>query len=124
MHLLSFMSLKYLIFKTSLSELDELRALSSFCKFSQTSVCSGIIPNNCLDLLSFWQAMYQNVWNLNIGDMVIYEGKEVEHWREPFKEESECVQAMLHYQREKSPLLNAFDGRGRIALPERYSKYA
>ena len=62
--------------------------------------------------------------DLNIGDMVIYEGKEVEHWREPFKEESECVQAMLHYQRENNPLLNAFDGRGRIALPERYSKYA
>ena len=55
----------------TMPELDELRALSSFCKFSQTSVCSGISPNNCLDLLSFWQAE-QVTTGINIDNTFEY----------------------------------------------------
>jgi hypothetical protein len=59
--------------------------------------------------------------DLNIGDMVIYAGTEVQHWREPFDKDSECVQALLHYQRMTNPKANPFDGRGQIGLPERYT---
>ena len=34
--------------------------------------------------------------DLKPGDMLIYEGNKIEHWREPLKGEV-CVQAFLHY---------------------------
>jgi hypothetical protein len=34
--------------------------------------------------------------DLKPGDMLIYKGMELEHWREPFKGE-DCIQVFLHY---------------------------
>ena len=34
--------------------------------------------------------------DLNVGDMLVYSGCELEHWREPFKGDV-CVQTFLHY---------------------------
>ena len=34
--------------------------------------------------------------DLNVGDMLIYSGCDLEHWREPF-EGNVCVQTFLHY---------------------------
>ena len=40
--------------------------------------------------------------NLKIGDMLIYSGCELEHWREPF-EGNICSQVFLHYNHAKGP---------------------
>ena len=54
---------------------------------------------------------------LKPGDMLIYKGCELEHWREPFTEET-CVQVFLHYNRRNDKDNNKFDGREHIGLPE------
>ena len=55
--------------------------------------------------------------NLEQGDMLMYRGCELEHWREPFTEEM-CVQVFLHYNRKNDKDNNKFDGREHIGLPE------
>ena len=56
--------------------------------------------------------------NLKPGDMLIYLGCELEHWRDPF-EGDECVQVFLHYNNveTKGAQENMFDGRLHIGLP-------
>lgn len=56
--------------------------------------------------------------NLNPGDMLIYSGCEVEHWREPFEGEN-CAQVFLHYNKAGSEeaKLNKFDKRPYLGLP-------
>ena len=56
--------------------------------------------------------------NLKQGDMLIYSGCELEHWREPF-EGRECVQVFLHYnnQKTKNAKENMFDNRPHLGLP-------
>ena len=53
--------------------------------------------------------------NLNVGDMLMYKGCELEHWREPFDGEM-CVQVFLHYNK-KGKDSNEFDGRLHLGLP-------
>ena len=58
---------------------------------------------------------------LNIGDMLIYNGN-IPHWREPF-EEAECVQVFLHYDTVDNLRKNnkkAYDNRLHIGLPRMY----
>jgi len=57
--------------------------------------------------------------NLKPGDMLVYKGCDLEHWREKFKGE-ESVQVFLHYNNQKTPGAknNVFDGRKHIGLPE------
>jgi|TARA_R100000479_G_scaffold80494_1_gene39086 hypothetical protein len=50
--------------------------------------------------------------NLNEGDMLIYKGCDLEHWRKPFNGEV-CVQVFLHYSTNKK-LLN--DTRPKLGL--------
>ena len=40
--------------------------------------------------------------NLNVGDMLIYSGCELEHWREPFQG-NVCSQVFLHYNHANGP---------------------
>jgi len=56
--------------------------------------------------------------DLKPGDMLIYKGQELEHWREPFKG-SECAQVFLHYNdvKSKNAKENIFDRRKHIGLP-------
>jgi len=56
--------------------------------------------------------------DLKPGDMLVYSGCELEHWREKFKGQ-ECVQVFLHYNDKKTPkaLDNIFDKRMHIGLP-------
>tara|TARA_R100000995_G_scaffold18093_1_gene7363 strand:- start:1308 stop:1718 length:411 start_codon:yes stop_codon:yes gene_type:complete len=56
--------------------------------------------------------------DLEPGDMLIYSGCELEHWREEFKGK-DCGQVFLHYNRANSKLgkLNKFDRRPFIGLP-------
>ena len=56
--------------------------------------------------------------NLEQGDMLVYSGCELEHWREKFKGKM-CGQVFLHYNNEKTPgsLQNLFDKRPHLGLP-------
>jgi len=55
--------------------------------------------------------------DLNHGDMLMYKGCDLEHWREPFTGET-CVQVFLHYNKKNKTDNNEFDGREHIGLPE------
>jgi hypothetical protein len=56
--------------------------------------------------------------DLEVGDMLIYEGCKLEHWREPF-EGKNCGQVFLHYNNVNGPNsdINIFDGREKLGLP-------
>ena len=56
--------------------------------------------------------------DLEIGDMLIYEGCKLEHWREPFEGEN-CGQVFLHYNNVNGQFkdINIFDGREKLGLP-------
>jgi len=59
--------------------------------------------------------------NLKPGDMLIYKGNEVEHWREPFEGEN-CGQVFLHYNDIKTEGAdkNIFDSRIHLGLPSQF----
>lgn len=56
--------------------------------------------------------------NLKPGDMLMYRGCELEHWREEFKG-NDCGQVFLHYNDAsgENAEANKFDGRSMIGLP-------
>ncbi len=55
---------------------------------------------------------------LEVGDMLMYRGCDLEHWREPFTGEN-CGQVFLHYNNAsgKDAKKNRYDGRPMIGLP-------
>ena len=55
---------------------------------------------------------------LDPGDMLVYSGCELEHWREPFDGQV-CGQVFLHYNHVNGPFAekNKFDGRPMLGLP-------
>ena len=55
---------------------------------------------------------------LEVGDMLVYSGCELEHWREPFEGDI-CGQVFLHYNNLNGPFAekNKFDGRPMLGLP-------
>ena len=57
--------------------------------------------------------------DLGPGDLVVYDGINLEHWREPFKGEV-CGQVFLHYNTMESSIKhdNKFDARPHLGLPE------
>ena len=56
---------------------------------------------------------------LEVGDMLVYSGCELEHWREPF-EGNICGQVFLHYNHIDGQFAekNKFDGRPMLGLPK------
>jgi len=61
--------------------------------------------------------------DLKQGDMLVYSGCELEHWREKFKGK-ECVQVFLHYNNKKTPgsKENMFDKRPHLGLPSWFKR--
>ena len=61
--------------------------------------------------------------DLNPGDMLVYKGVELEHWREKFKGK-DCVQVFLHYNNRKTPGAkdNMFDKRPHLGLPSWFKR--
>ena len=61
--------------------------------------------------------------DLKPGDMLVYRGVELEHWREKFKGK-ECVQVFLHYNNRKTPGArdNMFDKRPHLGLPSWFKR--
>jgi len=57
--------------------------------------------------------------DLEIGDMLVYSGCELEHWREPFEGEN-CGQVFLHYNNRNGQFkdINIFDGRHKLGIPK------
>jgi len=57
--------------------------------------------------------------DLKVGDMLIYSGCELEHWREPFQG-IVCSQVFLHYNHANGPLAktNLFDKRPMLGVPK------
>ena len=56
--------------------------------------------------------------NLKAGDMLVYKGMELEHWREEFQGDN-CAQVFLHYNNQKSKDAdkNIYDKRKHLGLP-------
>jgi len=61
--------------------------------------------------------------DLKPGDMMVYRGMELEHWRDKFKGK-ECIQAFLHYNNKKTPGAkdNMFDKRPHLGLPSWFKR--
>jgi hypothetical protein len=61
--------------------------------------------------------------DLKPGDMMVYSGCELEHWRNKFKGK-ECIQVFLHYNNRKTPGAkeNIFDKRPHLGLPSWFKK--
>jgi len=61
--------------------------------------------------------------NLKQGDMLIYRGNILEHWREKFTGK-ECIQVFLHYndKKTKDADLNKYDTRPHLGLPDSFCK--
>ena len=61
--------------------------------------------------------------DLKPGDMLVYRGCELEHWRNKFKGK-ECIQVFLHYNNRKTPgaTENMFDKRPHLGLPSWFKK--
>ena len=57
--------------------------------------------------------------DLKVGDMLIYSGCELEHWREPF-EGNVCSQVFLHYNHANGPYAktNLLDKRPLLGVPK------
>jgi len=57
--------------------------------------------------------------DLKVGDMLIYSGCELEHWREPF-EGNVCSQVFLHYNHANGPFAktNLHDKRPMLGIPK------
>jgi len=57
--------------------------------------------------------------NLKPGDMLIYSGCELEHWREPFQGKL-CGQVFLHYNHANGPFAksNLYDKRPMLGIPK------
>jgi len=61
--------------------------------------------------------------DLKPGDMLVYRGMELEHWREKFKGK-QCVQVFLHYNNRKTlgAKDNMFDKRPHLGLPSWFKR--
>ena len=55
--------------------------------------------------------------DLEVGDMLVYSGCELEHWREPFEGDN-CAQVFLHYNNVDGPFgtQNKFDKRPMLGI--------
>jgi len=62
--------------------------------------------------------------DLEPGDMLIYSGCDLQHWREPF-EGKNCAQVFLHYNKAKakSAKENKFDKRPMLGLPSYFKNF-
>jgi hypothetical protein len=61
--------------------------------------------------------------DLKPGDMLVYKGNELEHWRESFQGDH-CAQVFLHYNNilTKGAKENLFDTRPHLGLPDEFKK--
>jgi hypothetical protein len=55
------------------------------------------------------------------GDMIIYRGCDVDHWRERYKGLNHA-QVFLHYNDKNGPFQELFDGRPILGIPKHFQR--
>lgn len=76
------------------------------------------IGGDALWPLWFQTAVSDRAVTLEAGDAVVYKGRELPHWREPYGGQVQ-VQCMLFYVRQLGPCAQfRFDGREGVGLPQ------
>ena len=100
------------------------------CEISATMFLGGdpwdiyLEPNKNVGANSMWPTTNKGIKvALKPGDMLIYSGCELEHWREAFPGNN-CAQVFFHYNQINSSgaLENRFDGRPFLGLPVWFKK--
>ena len=92
------------------------------CEIS-TTVCLGYNTNN-LDQDYIWPIYVENDHkeipiDLKPGDMLVYQGTEVEHWRNEYPGLNHA-QVFLHYNRKNGPYNILNDGRPILGIPKNF----
>ena len=101
------------------------------CEVS-TTLCLGYNNSNLKDKKKDWQKYNWPMWvdktggfgnkgipiHMEPGDMIVYRGCEIEHWREPFLGQDHA-QVFLHYNNLDGPYGTncIYDGRHHVGLP-------
>ena len=101
------------------------------CEVS-TTLCLGYNNDNLKGKKKHWQLYNWPMWvdktggfgnkgvpiHMEPGDMIVYRGCEIEHWREPFIGQNHA-QVFLHYNNVDGPYGKncVFDGRHHLGLP-------
>ena len=101
------------------------------CEVS-TTLCLGYNNSNLKDKKKDWQKYNWPMWvdktggfgnkgvpiHMEPGDMIVYRGCEIEHWREPFLGQDHA-QVFLHYNNVDGPYGTncVYDGRHALGLP-------
>ena len=101
------------------------------CEVS-TTLCLGYNNENLKDKKKHWQLYNWPMWvdktggvgnkgvpiHMEPGDMIVYRGCEIEHWREPFIGQNHA-QVFLHYNNVDGPYGTncVYDGRHHLGLP-------
>jgi len=94
------------------------------CEISAT-LCLGYNAENMKDLNYSWPICVESTLdpskdfteiNLEPGDMIIYKGCELLHWRDAYQGLNHA-QVFLHYNRKDNPNNNILDGRSILSIP-------
>jgi len=95
------------------------------CEISAT-LCLGFNVENVKEKEYVWPFFVQDEKgnkisiNLNVGDVIIYRGNKLLHWREPFIGKNHA-QVFLHYNIDNiENKINKYDGRPFLGLPEKF----
>jgi len=97
------------------------------CEIS-TTLCLGYDTSNMNDSEYDWPMWVKNdegveyKIHLTPGDMIIYRGCEIEHWREPYAGINHA-QVFMHYNDANGPYNIKYDGRPMLGLPGKYRNY-
>jgi hypothetical protein len=95
------------------------------CEISAT-LCLGFDASNLQDANYNWPIYVESIngesipITLDPGDMIIYKGCEIQHWRDKFLGLNHA-QVFLHYTDKDGELYNEYDGRPMIAIPKKFA---
>lgn len=100
------------------------------CEFS-TTICLGydvsnvdknVYPDYSWPIWVKMKSGKEMPVKMNPGDMLVYKGCDLEHWREKFKGVNHA-QLFLHYNRMKPEGISHFDGRPGLGMPGYFKNY-
>ena len=98
------------------------------CEISST-LCLGYDINNLKDQSWNWpmyvskeEGEQGNPVHMKPGDMIVYRGCEIEHWREPYIGNNHA-QVFLHFNEKDGKYNNIYDGRQMLGLPKNLESY-
>jgi len=80
--------------------------------------CNIAFTNRCPHLITVDEnTLINKILNLSQGDMLIYRGDKLEHWRESFLGQ-DCAQVFLHYKdsSKKDSYKYLYDGRPTLGI--------